>query len=72
MDEGRKGVICLARLNMTEKQKLEAANLLAGWLDKVSVGCLVVGLFQPEHMVGGIIGSVICFIVAPAVKIRGA
>ena len=51
---------------MTEKQKIEAANFIAGWLDKLSVGCLVVGLFQPSHMVGGIIGSMVCFSVAVA------
>lgn len=45
---------------MTEKQKLEAVGFLAGWLDKLSVGCLVVGLFQPTHMIGGIIGSLTC------------
>ena len=55
--------------NMTEKQKIEAANFIAGWLDKLSVGCLVVGLFQPSHMVGGIIGSMVCFSVAVAIKI---
>lgn len=55
---------------MTEKQKIEAANFIAGWLDKLSVGCLVVGLFQPSHMVGGIIGSMVCFSVAVAIKIR--
>lgn len=55
---------------MNEKKKLEAANFLAGWLDKLSVGCLVVGLFQPSHMVGGIIGSLTCFAVAITLKIR--
>ncbi|MDY0204657.1 MAG: hypothetical protein RBR49_11120 [Desulfovibrio desulfuricans] len=55
---------------MTEKQKLEAVGFLAGWLDKLSVGCLVVGLFQPTHMIGGIIGSLTCFAVAITLKIR--
>lgn len=57
-------------VGMTEKQKLEAANFIAGWLDKASVGCLVVGLFQPTHMMGGITGSVVCFAVAITLKIR--
>lgn len=55
---------------MTEKQKYEAANFIAGWLDKLSVGCLVVGLFQPAHMIGGIIGNATCFAVAITLKIR--
>lgn len=54
---------------MTERQKLEAVNFIAGWLDKASVGCLIVGLFQPAHMIGGIIGSVVCFAVAIMLKI---
>ena len=57
---------------MTEKQKSEAASFLAGWLDKVSVGCLVVGLFQPSHMLGGIIGSVLCFLAGIILKVRVA
>ena len=57
---------------MTGKQKSEAANFLAGWLDKVSVGCLVVGLFQPAHMLGGIIGSVLCFLAGIILKVRAA
>ena len=60
------------RLIMTERQKLEAAIFLAGWLEKVSVGCLLVGLFQPEHMLAGIIGSVVCFIVSLIINIRSA
>ena len=54
---------------MTEKQKLEAVNFIAGWLDKASVGCLIVGLFQPDHMIGGIIGSAVCFTVAITLKV---
>ena len=55
---------------MEGKQKIEAASFIAGWLEKVSVGCLVVGLFQPEHMIGGMIGSIASFIVALGIKIR--
>lgn len=55
---------------MTEKQKLEAAVFLAGWLEKVSVGCLVVGLFQPAHILGGIIGSALCFLAGVILKVR--
>lgn len=57
---------------MTQRQKLEAVHFFSGWLDKTSVGCLVVGLFQPTHMVGGIIGSVVCFAVAITLKIWSA
>lgn len=55
---------------MNEKQKLEAAIFLAGWLEKVSVGCLVVGLFQPAHIFGGIIGSILCFLAGFILKVR--
>ena len=55
---------------MERKQKIEAAGFIAGWLEKISVGCLVVGLFQPEHMIGGMIGSIACFAVALGIKIR--
>lgn len=57
---------------MTEKQKLEAVGFIAGWLEKVSVGCLVVGLFQPEHMTGGATGAAFFFVAAFILKIRGA
>ena len=57
---------------MDKKQKVEAANFLAGWLEKISVGCLVVGLFQPDHMIGGMVGSIACFVVALGIKIRSA
>lgn len=57
---------------MTDKQIGAALDFLAGWLDKASVGCLLVGMFQPDHIFGGIIGSVICFISAGALKIWGA
>lgn len=57
---------------MTEKQVSAALDFLAGWLDKISVGCLLVGMFQPDHIFGGIIGSVIAFLFAGAIKILGA
>ena len=55
---------------MNSKQKFEAANLLAGWLEKLSVGCLVVGLFQPAHILGGIAAAVFCFTAGLILKIR--
>lgn len=57
---------------MTGKQKSEAASFLAGWQYKVNVGCLVVGLFQPAHMLGGIIGSVLCFLAGIILKVMVA
>lgn len=57
---------------MTDRQIRASMNFLAGWLDKASVGCLLVGMFQPAHMFGGIIGSVICFLSAWALKVMEA
>lgn len=54
---------------MNERQRLAAMDLLAGWLDKASVACFAVGLFQADHMFGGLIGSVICFLIALVIKI---
>lgn len=56
---------------MTEKQKLEAALYASGWLEKVSVGCLVVGLFQRDHILGGLIGAACFFLAGFILKIRG-
>ena len=57
---------------MNEKQQQELNAHFAGWLEKTSVGCLVVGLFQPEHMMGGIIGSIVCFFASLAIKMSCA
>ena len=51
--------------------KSEVATYAAGWLEKASVGCLVVGLFQPDHIVGGVLGSVFFFVTGLIIKIRG-
>ena len=53
-----------------DRQRLEAAGFIAGWLEKASVGCLIVGLFQPAHMAGGMVGSAVCFAVAFTLKMR--
>ena len=37
---------------MTDNQIKAAVDFLAGWLDKASVGCLLVGMFQPDHIFG--------------------
>ncbi|MDE6735602.1 MAG: hypothetical protein K2J64_09080 [Desulfovibrio sp.] len=57
---------------MNDKQRMAAVDFFAGWLDKASVGCLIVGLFQPEHMMGGIVGCMVCFLAALGLKIRSA
>lgn len=57
---------------MTERQKFEAAIYASGWLEKVSVGCLVVGLFQQDHIIGGLIGAAFFFFAGFILKIRGA
>lgn len=54
---------------MTDKQREVAVDLFAGWLDKASVGCLLVGMFQKDHIFGGIIGSIACFLAALTLKI---
>ena len=38
---------------MTDRQKQEFTIFISGWLEKLSVGCLVVGLFQAQHFVAG-------------------
>ena len=35
---------------MTDKQIDAAVELFANWLDKASVGCLLIGMFQPDHI----------------------
>ncbi len=57
---------------MNEKQIKAFNELLAGWNEKASIGCLIVGLFQREHIFGGIIGSIICFLIALTIKMRSA
>lgn len=57
---------------MNEKQQQELNSHFSGWLDKTSVGCLIVGLFQPEHIMGGIVGSIVCFLASLAIKIWSA
>ncbi len=55
---------------MTENQRKEAALFLSGWLDKLSVACYIVGLFEKDHMFGGIIGCTILFLAALSIKVR--
>ena len=38
-------------------------------LDKTCVGCLLVGLFQIEHLFGGIVGAVVCGLSGLVLKI---
>ena len=55
---------------MNENQRKAAAELFSSWLDKASVGCLLVGMFQTEHMFGGLIGAVMLFLAALVLKVR--
>lgn len=55
---------------MDEEQKLALALYLAGWLDKMGVGFFMVGIFQPAHMFGGIIGGIICLLIGVCIKVR--
>lgn len=57
---------------MNKKQLDELNAHFSAWLEKVSVGCLVVGLFQPDHIIGGIIGSIVCFLASLSIKIWSA
>ena len=53
-----------------EKQRIEAALYFAGWLDKLSVAFYAIGIFQPDHMFGGVIGGTILFLVGIGIKVR--
>lgn len=57
---------------MTSKQINAAIDFLAGWLDKASVGCLLIGLFQNNHIFGGIVGCVVCFLTALGLRVGSA
>lgn len=54
---------------MTDKQIEAGLDFAIGWLEKLSIGCLLVGMFQPSHMFGGIIGGLICGLFACSLKI---
>lgn len=54
---------------MTDKQIDCALDFIVGWLEKLSIGCLLIGLFQTNHMFGGIIGGVICALFGITLKI---
>lgn len=55
---------------MNKKQVQVLNKFLADWNEKASIGCLVVGLFQRDHIIGGIIGAIACFIIALTIKMR--
>lgn len=54
---------------MSDKQIDVAIDFIANWLEKLSIGCLLVGLFQAEHIFGGLIGGIICALFAANLKI---
>ena len=43
------------------KKREEVMLFLAGWLEKMSVGCFLVGLFHPAHVLGELIGEAMFF-----------
>ncbi len=55
---------------MTDRQKQEFIIFLSGWLEKLSVGCLVVGLFQAQHFAAGLVGGMVCFGISLFLKLR--
>lgn len=55
---------------MTDNQRKEAALFVSGRLDKLSVASFIVGLFQPEHMFGGLVGGTILFLAGISIKVR--
>ena len=55
---------------MDENQRREAALYVAGCLDKLCVGCVIVGMFQPDHMFGGLIGGVLFFLAGLIIRVR--
>lgn len=57
---------------MNENQRKAAVEFFSSWLDKASVGCLLVGMFQTDHMFGGLIGATMLFLAALILKIRTA
>jgi len=54
---------------MNEKQWLAMYCYCANWMNMASVAFIVVGLFQPEHVFGGLIGATICGLVGLTLKI---
>lgn len=63
-------MLVFERFKLTARQKQEFIIFLSGWLEKLSVGCFVVGLFQPQHFIGGVISGVVCFAAALHLKLR--
>lgn len=60
----------LKKFQLTAGQKQELVLFMSGWMEKLSVGSLLVGLFRPEHFLGGMIIGAVSFVVALVLKIR--
>lgn len=54
---------------MIKAQWDELVDSIAAWLEKMSVGMMVVGLFQEDYRLAGIFGGAGCFIVSTAIKV---
>lgn len=54
---------------LNQAQWDELVDSISAWLEKMSVGIMVVGLFQKDFRVAGIAGGLGCFIVSMAIKL---
>lgn len=44
-------------------------DYFAYWMNKASVGCMLVGVFQTSHIFGALIGAVACYFIGMLIKI---
>lgn len=68
--EGVKNFFTMLK-NMDDEDKRDAMLYASGWLEKMSVGCLIVGMFQPTHVVGGVFCGLVFFFTGYYFKLRG-
>ena len=58
---------------MNDNQRQALAKTLGDWHEKLGIGCFIVGFFQPEeHVIGGIIGGIVCFFVTITIRLWSA
>ncbi|MBQ9407630.1 MAG: hypothetical protein IJU37_12950 [Desulfovibrio sp.] len=57
---------------MTDNQRQALLKTLADWHEKLGIGCFIVGFFQLEHIIGGIIGGIVCFLVTLTIRMWSA
>ncbi len=56
-------VIVLEVMRMDNRKIIAMARYCSAWLNMASVAFVAIGVFQPEHMFGGLFGAVLCFLV---------